>query len=89
MSTLRHSREEIVERGQALYDRDVRDKIEQTRRGEFLALDIETGDYEIDPDEVEALKRVRERNIDGEFYVLRIGFPTAFRLGSSASVSER
>lgn len=88
MAPLRHSREEIVQLGQALYDREVRDKVEQTRRGEFLALDIETGEYEIDPDEVQALERARKKNLDGAFYVLRIGFPTAFRLSLSAQVSK-
>ena len=48
MPHTRYSSDEIVERGQALYDHDIRDKLDASVRGKFLALDIETGEYEID-----------------------------------------
>jgi hypothetical protein len=40
--------EEIAARGEAIYDRDIRHKVEGTHDGKFLVLDIETGEYEID-----------------------------------------
>ena len=43
MPHTRYSSDEIAERGQALYDRVIRDKLDVSARGKFLALDIETG----------------------------------------------
>jgi molybdopterin biosynthesis enzyme len=80
----RYSSDEIVERGQALYDRAIRDRLDASLRGKFLALDIETGDYEIDADERAALKRALAKHPDAALYLLRIGYPTAYRLGRRA-----
>lgn len=79
-----YSSDEIAERGQALYDREIRDKLESSARGKLLVLDIETGDYEIDRDEVAAVKRAQEKRPQGVFYILRVGYPTAYRLGRKA-----
>lgn len=81
MSHIRYSSHEIAERGQALYDRDLRDKLEASARGKFLALDIETGEYEIDADARSALKRAQTKHPGAALYLLRIGHPTAYRLG--------
>ena len=80
----RYSNAEIADRGQALYDRTLRDKLEPRERGKLLVLDIETGDYEIDTDDMAAVKRARARRPEGAFYILRIGYPTAYRLGRKA-----
>jgi hypothetical protein len=79
MPHTRYSSDEIAERGQALYDRDIRDKLDVSARGKFLALDIETGGYEIDADERAALRRAREKHPDAALYLLRIGHPAAYR----------
>jgi hypothetical protein len=84
MPHTRYSSDEIAERGQALYDQEIRDKLDPSARGKFLALDIETGEYEIDADERSALKRVRAKNPDAALYLLRIGHPAAHRLGRKA-----
>lgn len=77
----RYTSEEIVRRGQALYDQQIRPQVEASHRGEFLVLDIETGEYEIDSSEVAAMKRARAKHPEAAFYLLRIGYPTAYRVG--------
>ena len=84
MPHLNYSKDEIVERGQAIYDREIRDKLDPSARGKFLALDVETGEYEIDADGREALKRAQAKHPDAALYLLRVGQPTAFRLGRRA-----
>jgi hypothetical protein len=81
MSHTRYSSDEIAERGQALFDRDIRGKLDASARGKFLVLDIETGEYEIDSDQRAALKRARAKHPEAALYLLRVGHPTAFRLG--------
>ena len=80
----RYSNAEIADRGQALYERAIRDELEPSDRGKLLVLDIETGDYEIDTDDVAAVKRARSKRPEGAFYILRIGSPTVYRLGRKA-----
>jgi hypothetical protein len=78
----RFSSDEIVERGQALYDQQIREKVEPQQNGKFLVLDIETGEFEIDPDSVAALERATAKHPDAPLYLLRVGFPTAVTLGA-------
>jgi len=77
----RFSSAEIAQRGQALYDERIRAQVEASHRGKFLALDIETGEYEIDVDELATLKRAKAKHPNAALYLLRIGFPTAYRIG--------
>jgi len=81
MPHLTMSREEFVRRGKDYYDRFLRDKLEPEHKGKFLALDIETGDYEMDADEMAAIDRARARMADKIFYILRVGYRTADRIG--------
>jgi hypothetical protein len=88
MPHTRYSSAEIAQRGQALYDHDIRDTLDAGARGKFLVLDIETGEYEIDSDERAALKRAQAKHPEGALYLLRIGHPTAYRLGRRAVVTS-
>lgn len=81
----RFSSEEIARRGEHIYDTEVRRKVEHEHIGKFLAVDIETGEYEIDPNEVAAMDRAATRNPTGARYLIRIGFRAAHRLGGRLS----
>lgn len=80
----RYSREEVVRRGKAWYEQQLRAQVESGNTGKFMVIDIETGEYEIDRDEVAALKRAKAKRSDGPLYMLRIGHRTAYQLLSSA-----
>ena len=84
----RYSSDEIVQRGQALYDQQIRTQVEAHHKGKFLVLNIETGEYEIDVNELAALKRAKAKNPDAALYILRVGSSTAYRLGGQ-SVAAR
>ena len=85
MPNLATSPEEIARRGQDYYDRFLRAKLEPKHRGKFLVLDIETGEYEIDRDEMAAIQRARARMPDRVFYILRVGYGAAHRIGARFS----
>jgi hypothetical protein len=78
----RYSSAEIVQRGQALYEQQIRAQVEASHPGQFLILEIETGDYEIDAEDVRALQRAKAKHPEGAFYIVRVGSPTAYRLGA-------
>ncbi len=85
----RYASQEIVRRGQALYNRQIRAKVEGSHKGEFLVLDIESGEYEIDASEVAALRRAKAKHPDAALYILKIGYPTAYRVGGLRSATQR
>lgn len=85
----RGSASAIAEIGQALYERDILPKLDPGAQGKFLVLDIETGDFEVDSDELAALRRIRARRPEARVYLLRVGFPAAYRIGSRALSPSR
>ena len=76
--------DEIVRRGQELYERDIRAPVEQDpgNRGKILALDIESAEYELADDSLTALDRLRARRPGARAYTLRVGYPTAVKTGA-------
>lgn len=79
---------EIARRGEEIYEREFRGKLEPAETGKFLVIDVDTGDYEMDADEVAALQRAMARNPDGARYLKRIGFAVAHCL-TGRSVDNR
>ena len=43
----RYSKEEFARRGQAIYEQKVRSQVEEGNRGRIVAIDIETGEFEV------------------------------------------
>lgn len=72
---------EVETQGEAIYGQQIRTKVEAKNKGKFLVIDIETGEYEIDPDDLMATKRLLAKRPNAVLYGLRIGFPTAYRIG--------
>jgi hypothetical protein len=76
---------EFGRRGDALYERDVRPRVEPAHLGEFVAIDIGTGDFEVDPDELAAVDRLRARRPDAAVWLRRVGERAAHRFGRGHS----
>lgn len=83
-TTLRFSREEVVRRGEALYESTVRALVETSENiGKIVSIDIESGDYAIDADPIKAGVAVRLRHPDAILYGKRIGYAAAFAIGGA------
>ena len=63
------------------YEPDNRALVEPLLNGKFLAIDIETGEYEVDDLDVNAVLRLRARNADPRLYIHRIGEAAAYHIG--------
>ena len=81
MPDAKYSSEEVAARGEAIYEQELRSKVECQSKGSYLVLDIETGDYEIDQDDLAATKRLMAKRPEAVLYGLRIGYAAAYRLG--------
>ena len=77
-----YSTEEVVRRGREIYEREVRTAVEDSHDGEFVVVDVTTGAWEVDEDDVAASDRVLARNPDAMLYFARVGRPAAYRLGA-------
>lgn len=76
--------EEIARRGRGIYERDIRlEEFDREHHGEFLVVDVTTGEYELDPDEAKAFDRAEDRNPEGLFYLMRVGRRAAHRIGEA------
>ncbi len=82
----RYSTEEIVARGQQLYDDKIRPKVELGNIGKILVVDIETGDYVIDDDHLRATDLALAKRPDAALYSVRIGYPTLAKIGGGWGV---
>lgn len=77
----RYSKEEFAQRGDAIYERDVKPAVEEGNQGKFVAIDIETGAYEVDANELTASDRLSARVPNAQIWLRRIGSRYAHRFG--------
>ncbi len=88
MQSTHLSGDEVVKRGRKLYDQEIRPKVEADNKGKFLVINVETGEYEMDADDVAAAKRARSRFPDAPLFSMRVGYPGAYRLGGRFAVKQ-
>jgi len=63
MPRTQYTNEEIGQLAEQIYRRSIRDKVMPQHNGKFLIVDIESGDYEIDEDDLAAEDRLRARPV--------------------------
>jgi hypothetical protein len=83
----RYSKQQFAQRADAMYEGEIRPLVEAGNQGKFVAIDIETGAYEIDADELAASDRLRARVPDAQIWLQRIGSRYARRFGSRPQCS--
>ena len=76
----RRPTDEVARLGTETYGRLVRPKLAPADDGKFVALDILTGDYEIDDDDSAAILRLRSRCPAAEIWLEMAGEPTAYKM---------
>jgi hypothetical protein len=81
MAQTQYTDEEIGRLAEEIYRRSIRDKVMPQHKGKFLVVDIESGDYEVDEDDLAGEDRLRARRPDGACFLLRVGYKAAYTLG--------
>jgi hypothetical protein len=77
----RYSKKEFARRGDSVYEKNVRPELKADDDGKFAAIDIESGKYEIDADEMSAGDRLRARIPAAQIWVVRVGSDYVHRFG--------
>lgn len=73
--------EEFARRGDEIYDRHILPQLGPEDQGKVVAIDVQTGDYEVDADEIAAGDRLRARHPEALFWFRRVGSPYLYRFG--------
>lgn len=77
----RYSKEEFARRGDEIYENQVRQQVEEGNHGKIVAINIETGDFEVDQSEIAACDRLEAHHPDPQIWIVRIGSRHVRRFG--------
>ncbi len=81
---VRRSAEEAGRLGDEIYQRDIRHLVEADHFGEYVAIDVDSGDYAIADSVLAAADQLRKRRPDADGWLVRVGYraPRSFGAGS-------
>ena len=71
----RRHREEAIRLGKEIYERDIRQKVEDSHHGEIISIDVESGDWAIGDSVIAATDSLWAQRPEAvDIYSLRIGY---------------
>ena len=73
--------DELAALGGDIFDRQVRPALRPEDDGKFVAIDVVTGDYEINENDYTAIARLRSRKPAADVWLMRAGYRAACRIG--------
>jgi hypothetical protein len=76
-----YSKEEFAQRGDLIYQSKIRPQDEAGNQGKIVAIDIETGDFEVDVREIVACNKLEARHPDAQIWIVRVGSRHVRRFG--------
>jgi hypothetical protein len=79
----RRTPEELALLGAEVFDLRVRPMLPPEQDGKFVAIDVGTGEFEVDDDDYAAVERLRTRLPQAEIWLGRVGAPAAYRMRRS------
>lgn len=80
----RYSKEEHASRGTEIYEGQVRPQVEAGHQGRIVAIDVDSGAFEVAEDTLTATQRLLARCPDAQIWCVRIGHPVVHRFGERA-----
>uniref|UniRef100_B8HPF2 Uncharacterized protein n=1 Tax=Cyanothece sp. (strain PCC 7425 / ATCC 29141) TaxID=395961 RepID=B8HPF2_CYAP4 len=78
----RYGKEEFARRGDEIYESQVRHQVETGNYGRIVAIDIETGAFEVAEDVVTASEQLLAKIPDAQTWFIRIGYPAVYHFGA-------
>lgn len=77
----RYSKEEFAQRGDAIYEQKILPHLKPSDKGKYVAIDIETGEYEISKSQRKACDRLDARIPDAQTWLVKVGSRYVVRFG--------
>jgi hypothetical protein len=78
----RRSTDQLSTLGNGIFEQRVRPVLRPEDDGKFVAIDVDTGDFEIDSDDYTAVARLRSRKPTAEIWLMCAGYPATCRIGA-------
>jgi len=75
------SLDELAKLGKEIFDRQVQPTLRPEDDGKFVAIDVDTGDYEMGEDDYAAVARLQLRKPLADIWLMCAGYPTTYRMG--------
>ena len=85
----RYSKEELARRGQELYETCIQQQVESGNIGKIVAIDIETGAFEVADHVLPATNKLITRYPDAQPWVIRIGHSAVYHFGARSLVKPK
>ena len=73
--------DELARLGDAIYDQRIRPTLRPEDHGKFVAIDVDTGEYEMDEDDYKAVMGLRARMPAADSWLMRVGYAATCRIG--------
>jgi hypothetical protein len=80
-----YSKEEFARLGDEIYQRDIYPQLQSDNAGKIVAIDIATGAWEIDDDEISACSRLEKRYPNAQIWIVKVGSRYVRRFGANRS----
>ncbi len=80
-TTIPRTPAELARLGGDVFDRCVRPVLRPEDDGRFVAVDVDSEEYEIDEDDYSAVMRLKARVPSADVWLARAGSPTTYRIG--------
>jgi hypothetical protein len=68
-----YSKEEFGRLGDEIYTRDIYPQLQADSQGKIVAIDITTGAWEIDNDEISVCNRLEKRYPSAQIWIIKVG----------------
>ena len=82
MTSIRRPAKETARLGDAIYERDIRPRIEADRHGEYVAIDVDSGSWAVADSILDAAERLREQSPDAhDVWSVRVGHRALHHFG--------
>jgi hypothetical protein len=80
----RYSKEEFARRGDEIYENQILPHLKKEDMNKFVAIDIESGAYELDADELTACDKLTARIPEAQTWLVRVGSRYLHRFGGQS-----
>jgi len=84
----RYNKQEHARRGIEIYDRQVRPQLDLASTGKIVAIDVDSGEFEVAENSLTASQQLLIRRPDAQIWCVRVGSPAVHRFGPRVKVDR-
>ena len=81
MAQIKRTKEEISERAKKIYEKDIKIKLSLEQRGQYLSIDVESGDYELGTSSLHTALKLKQRHPEANIFTMKHGSFTTGSIG--------